>query len=46
MFVYVLLKNGRYVGVYRHYESAREAIWNQCYDSRFPDEYEILEERI
>ena len=46
MLVYVLLRNGRFVGVYRNYESAREAIWYHVHDSRFPDDYEILEERI
>lgn len=46
MYVYVLLKNGKYMGVYRSYEAACEAKSNQYFDSDFPPVYEILEERI
>ena len=46
MLIYVLFKNGKYVGVYRSYEAAYEAKRNQYYDSDFPPVYEILEEQI
>lgn len=46
MYVYVLIKNGRYHSVHRSYEGARETIEGQAYFSDFPDDYEIIEERI
>lgn len=46
MYVYVLLKNGRFYGVYRCYEAADEASHYQYFDSDFPDEYEIIEYKI
>lgn len=46
MIVYVLIKNGRFYGVYKYYEAVLEAIHNQYFDSDFPNEYEILQERI
>lgn len=42
MEVFVLIKNGRFYGVYRRYEGALEAKRNQYFDSDFPDEYEII----
>lgn len=46
MKVYLLFKNGKYIGVYRSYEAANEAIQNQYFDSDFLPKYEIIEERI
>ena len=46
MFVYVLFKNGRYIGVFRSPEVVNEYINRQPYFSFDDDKYEILEERI
>lgn len=46
MYIYILIKNGHYHSVHRTYEAAYETIHNQYFDSDFPNEYEILEERI
>ena len=46
MVVYVLIKNGRFYGVFRTYEDAEETKRNQYFNSDYPDEYEILTERI
>lgn len=46
MFVYVLFKNNKFIGVYRSYEAAEEAIGYQYFDSRFPAEYEIVKCKV
>lgn len=46
MKVYILFKNGKYIGVYKSYKAANEAINNQYFDMDFPPKYEIIEDYL